>query len=280
VENMGLLEQLSAAIAVNDRAVLALLGAKGFPDHRLIQRRIRENVVVDPVSGCWVWHGTTDPDGYGMLGGRRAYRLSYEAFNGAIPLGYHVDHVCRNRRCVNPEQTPKMHLEPVTRAENNRRAMLYVQQYPGEQVHHAAKRWCIKGHPYSADNTYVDKRGRRACLECRREYDRASKRRRNIPMRSYREFRVDEAMWAIARPTLGPYVAQELISTAQAAEQLGTTVSCLQKWRARHSGLLEEFRVKGRGKALRFRADEVDLLAGCKTTLPWTKRPRVKAEAP
>jgi hypothetical protein len=75
-------------------------------------------------------------DGYGFLRRQRAHRSSWEAFNGPIPPGLDLDHVCRNRACVRPD--PR-HLEPVTKAENNRRAMLYVQQYPGEQVHHAAQ---------------------------------------------------------------------------------------------------------------------------------------------
>ncbi len=74
-------------------------------------------------NGCWVWTGVLDRDGYGYicLGGRndrgsnrkRASRVSYELHVGPIPDGLTIDHLCRNRACVNPA-----HLEPVTNHEN------------------------------------------------------------------------------------------------------------------------------------------------------------------
>lgn len=74
--------------------------------------------------GCWLWTASLTGDGYGRisLGGKfgpmgLAHRVAYELLVGPIPEGLELDHLCRVRRCVNPE-----HLEPVTHAENVRRA--------------------------------------------------------------------------------------------------------------------------------------------------------------
>src|SRR5262245_55497325 len=76
------------------------------------------------VSGCWEWQGWRDHRGYGKATavGRRgkdwAHRVAYQLFTGPIPDGLTLDHLCRNTGCVNPE-----HLEPVSLAENIRRAL-------------------------------------------------------------------------------------------------------------------------------------------------------------
>jgi len=106
---------------------------------------------------CWLWLGHKDPRGYGKFfaapGNRTtAYRWSYEHHIGPIPEGLHIDHLCRVPACVNPE-----HLEPVTSAENTRRA--------GEAITE-----CLRGHPYTEENTYVAPgSGRRSCRTCRKE---------------------------------------------------------------------------------------------------------------
>lgn len=110
-------------------------------------------------NGCWLWTGRLFSNGYGcfMLKGRSllAHRVAFE-WQGDIPEGLHLDHLCRVRACVNPA-----HLEPVTIQENNRRAS-------------AAKTHCPYGHPYNESNTYVWRGGRycRTCRHARLGYER------------------------------------------------------------------------------------------------------------
>lgn len=78
--------------------------------------------VIDQNSGCWIWQRSKTPEGYPKLmrvdGIRYApHRYYYQQKYGPIPDDYPLDHLCKNRSCVNPD-----HLQPVTQTENTRRS--------------------------------------------------------------------------------------------------------------------------------------------------------------
>ena len=68
---------------------------------------------VRKTEGCWIWNGAIQNSGYGCFWvngvSLKAHRLSYELEKGKIPDGLVIDHLCRNRRCVNPRHLEVCH---------------------------------------------------------------------------------------------------------------------------------------------------------------------------
>lgn len=65
-----------------------------------------DRYITVPETGCWLWLGAWDVDGYGKMGGYGSisgHRISYEMFNGPIPEGFMVCHTCDTPPCVNPQ---------------------------------------------------------------------------------------------------------------------------------------------------------------------------------
>lgn len=129
----------------------------------------KSKYIVNPMTGCWDWNGAVQSQGYGNYQSKLAHRVSYEIHAGKIPQGLTLDHLCRNRLCVNPK-----HLEPVTQYENNMR---------GESVvaHNKRKTHCINGHELTGENIVLHYRKdgvRRRCVVCRKLND--DKRRKKI----------------------------------------------------------------------------------------------------
>jgi hypothetical protein len=117
---------------------------------------------VDRSGDCWPWLGPLTADGYGKAVKDRkpvrAHRLAYELLKGPIPAGLTIDHLCRNRRCVNPD-----HMEPVTNRVNVLRGI-------GPTAVRARQTVCIRGHALDG----IDHRGYRFCKECKRLRDNAA----------------------------------------------------------------------------------------------------------
>ena len=100
-------------------------------NHAEFRQHLIDNSEPVTVSGCWIWMGTTDADGYGVLKSKgkmlKAHRLSYELFNGPIPDDKCVCHSCDVRSCIAPA-----HLWLGGNADNMRDMNLKGRQPKGE----------------------------------------------------------------------------------------------------------------------------------------------------
>lgn len=83
------------------------------------------------------------------------HRIVYELLADPIPEGLTLDHLCRNRPCVNPA-----HMEPVTMGENSARGT-------GWAGRNSRKTQCVNGHEFALGNTYTNADGHRRCMTCR-----------------------------------------------------------------------------------------------------------------
>lgn len=122
---------------------------------------------VDGVSApgeCWLWKGAHNKSGHGRVcipnQARTGYmhRVVYELLVGPIPEGLHLDHLCRQPPCCNPQ-----HLDPVTPLINTQRG-----------IGHGSETHCPQSHPYSGDNLHIYQTAkggpRRVCRQCRHDY--------------------------------------------------------------------------------------------------------------
>jgi len=119
---------------------------------------------VERTDTCWNWKGLLD-NGYGMFSLThdkkvRAHRFSYQIMVCEIPEDKVIDHLCRNRACVNPE-----HMEVVTLKEN-------ILRGEGITAVNAKKTHCIRGHEYTPENTIKQNKNGRKCRECTRANQR------------------------------------------------------------------------------------------------------------
>jgi hypothetical protein len=151
-----------------------MLSADEYPNGKCLPRG---SAVIDRLmfrtalleSGCWEWRGARNPKGYGNIRvdkispAKSAHRVAYIELVGPIPQHLEVDHLCRNRACINP-----VHLELVDHATNVRRGV--QPRFPS----------CKSGHEFTEENTRwwgPDKRFR-ACRACAREFTRQHRSRK------------------------------------------------------------------------------------------------------
>jgi len=140
-----------------------LITAGHFGEEKItsLPTQIIQRIKIDPVTKCWNWTGTLRPDGYGLIylaelkKQLRVHRVVYELLVKKIESGLVIDHLCRNRKCVNPN-----HLEQVSIKTNTLRGISPVVQKKN-QTH------CKYGHELLGENLYIHpKRNTRNCKKC------------------------------------------------------------------------------------------------------------------
>lgn len=132
-----------------------------------------------PFSGCWLWLGGLNANGYGVAPWRRgrgstlAHVATYSKTIGPVPDGLEIDHLCRVRCCVNPD-----HLEAVTHKINSQRGE--CGKNTGKIMR--SRTQCKRGHSLSGENLLITSNGGRRCRSCVRQQsqDRRRQRARNI----------------------------------------------------------------------------------------------------
>lgn len=129
----------------------------------------------EQTNGCWEWKSTMHHSGYGVIYKSPkqllAHRVSWEYYNKTvIPDELEVDHICRNRKCVNPK-----HLRIVTHKIN------CLENSESPLAKHAKKTHCPKGHPLSGDNLvkyHLEKLNQRFCKACFNQWQRNNRKKK------------------------------------------------------------------------------------------------------
>ena len=160
-----------------------------------LPERIRDKIMPESNTGCWLWTANLNDKGYPMLvANRKSYRAHRYIYRFFHPeLEGELDHLCRTRSCVNP-----MHLEVTSRSENCRRKL--------KATH------CRKGHPLSGSNVGHPPSGSRYCKICRAEYVKLWHRKngqklwqREVVARNIKKRRPDQSQrWALYRKEVMP----------------------------------------------------------------------------
>lgn len=166
--------------------------SKLLPDLMREKIELRPCPVADLDGDCWFWTRAVTSKGYGSFShdGRiwSTHKLAYELLVGTVPEGLQLDHLCRVKRCCNPQ-----HLEAVTGKVNC------------ERTEAATKSRCKRGHALAGPNVRLKSKSRggkqRECVLCaseiaRRQCDRLRTGQRK-PSPAWEQRRAAKRAWLI-----------------------------------------------------------------------------------
>ena len=120
------------------------------------------------IADCWEWTAAKHKKGYAQFRAdgsmKQAHRWLWEQLVAPLPRHLELDHRCLVRHCVNPD-----HLEPVTHAENVRRARYRLSAALSRRwaEYHATHPRCRYGHKFTEENT-MHYKNKRQCRTCNR----------------------------------------------------------------------------------------------------------------
>ena len=139
----------------------------------IVLDRVFKKIEISEDSDCLFFTGAINKGGYGIISrnkrARLAHRVLYELSNGKIPDGLVLDHLCRNRNCVNPN-----HLRVVTLYQNS------TENSVSGPAINKVKTHCIRVHKFGIQSPSYQAKGKRRCMECHKETEHVrhqSKRR-------------------------------------------------------------------------------------------------------
>jgi hypothetical protein len=114
--------------------------------------------------GCWSWKSKPNKSGYSVFSYKKkpfyAHRFSFALFNGPLKEGLVIDHVCRNRSCLNPK-----HLRQVSQKIN------CIENSDSFSAINSRKTHCVKGHSLDKNNLRIRNNGSRRCLICQKNHN-------------------------------------------------------------------------------------------------------------
>lgn len=155
----------------SSRRSMAGVRTQDFANETIEEKLLRRSEILE--SGCRQWIGALY-NGYGYVAlprtqhPIRAHRVAYRTWVGPIPDGLTIDHLCRNRACIEPT-----HLEAVPAKVNILRGDTLA-------ARNKAKTHCNHGHPFEGDNLRITKTGERVCRACQERAKQAWLRRKGL----------------------------------------------------------------------------------------------------